>query len=413
MSNLYKRSIDELNEQQKKFKIILPEPIIIKKYPAQKLTFDEPNVIQFRKSYIDDNVNDFMQLPQRKLIIKNDNTISEYTNYLDKLIGIDHISLSNHKKPDAYYQFNMENKTDADVRCDKLQTENDISNDFNVRERENEGEGNIESIKESNDDYTTNLKMVLSSYKNKTDLYDEHTTNVIRKIDERNFKNNKNNIKTKNKLPNYKIIPAFLTPTITPPIITPPIITPSIIPPPITPPIITPPITPSSPTTQFVMPQSRPKTLLKPNNKTPSLRLIQSQIDLIPPTSKKNEIDKFIEDYIKFEEKIDKEKDAIKKEEEKEEKSAIKKIKNDPNDGKIKSNGELETDSDVDKRLKLNLKIKLKNREARAKRLEEINKYNEKITNDLNNRLNKLDENARNEIKKIIDLRKSTKENKI
>ena len=38
MSKLYKRSIDELNEQ--KFKIILPEPIIINKYPAQKLTFD-------------------------------------------------------------------------------------------------------------------------------------------------------------------------------------------------------------------------------------------------------------------------------------------------------------------------------------------------------------------------------------
>ena len=151
MSKLYKRSIDELNEQQKKFKIILPEPIIIKKYPAQKLTFDEPNVIQFRKSYIDDNVNDFMQLPQRKLIIKNDNTISEYIDYLDKLIGIDHISLSNHKKPDAYYQFNMENKTDTDVRCDKLQTENNISNDFNVRERENEGENDIETIKESDD----------------------------------------------------------------------------------------------------------------------------------------------------------------------------------------------------------------------------------------------------------------------
>ena len=189
MSKLYKRSIDELNEQQKKIKIILPEPIIIKKYPAQKLIFDEPNVIEFRKSYINDNVNDFMQLPKRKLIIKNDNTISEYTDYLDKLIGIDHISLSNHKKPDAYYQFNMQNKTDADVRCDKLQTENDISNDFNVRKRENEGEGTIEEIKESDDDYATNLKMVLSSYKNKTDLYDDKTS-FLTKIDDETFYEN-------------------------------------------------------------------------------------------------------------------------------------------------------------------------------------------------------------------------------
>ena len=37
------------------------------------------------------------------------------------------------------------------MRCDKLQTENNISNDFNVRERENEGENDIETIKESDD----------------------------------------------------------------------------------------------------------------------------------------------------------------------------------------------------------------------------------------------------------------------
>ena len=39
-----------------------------------------------------------------------------------------------------------------------------VSNDFNVKERENEGEGTIESIKESDDDYTNNLNIVVSSY---------------------------------------------------------------------------------------------------------------------------------------------------------------------------------------------------------------------------------------------------------
>ena len=84
----------------------------------------------------------------------------------------------------------------------------------------------------------------------------------------------------------------------------------------------------------------------------------------------------------------------ILKDEKKEEKTQ----KNNPNEKKIKKNGDLETDSDLLKRLNTNLKAK----EARFKKNQELKEFNDLRTIEMSNRYKALNEEDREVVKEGI-----------
>ena len=80
------------------------------------------------------------------------------------------------------------------------------------------------------------------------------------------------------------------------------------------------------------------------------------------------------------------------------EKKEEKTQKNNPNEKKIKKNGDLETDSDLLKRLNTNLKAK----EARFKKNQELKEFNDLRTIEMSNRYKALNEEDREVVEEGI-----------
>ena len=66
--------------------------------------------------------------------------------------------------PDSYYEFNLKNTDHKQMMKNNLETENEISNDFNRRTRQAESGQPISEIKTEDDERAENLKLLLEEY---------------------------------------------------------------------------------------------------------------------------------------------------------------------------------------------------------------------------------------------------------
>ena len=94
--------------------------------------------------------------------------------------------------PDSYYEFNLKNTDHKQMMKNNIETENDISNDFNIRTRQAESGQTIQEIKTEDQERAENLKLLLEQY-NK--VYDDYDANNILFYDE--LPNKKNAVSDK------------------------------------------------------------------------------------------------------------------------------------------------------------------------------------------------------------------------
>ena len=66
--------------------------------------------------------------------------------------------------PDSYYEFNLKNTDHKQMMKNNIETENDISNDFNIRTRQAESGQAIQEIKNEDQERAENLKLLLEQY---------------------------------------------------------------------------------------------------------------------------------------------------------------------------------------------------------------------------------------------------------
>ena len=66
--------------------------------------------------------------------------------------------------PDTYYQYNLHNVTHKKMMLNNIETQNDISNDFNRRIRESESGQPLQEIKNEDDERAESLKKLLDQF---------------------------------------------------------------------------------------------------------------------------------------------------------------------------------------------------------------------------------------------------------
>ena len=66
--------------------------------------------------------------------------------------------------PDTYYQYNLKYTDHKKMMLNNLETENEISNDFNRRTRENESGQSIQEIKQEDNERAESLKLLLDTF---------------------------------------------------------------------------------------------------------------------------------------------------------------------------------------------------------------------------------------------------------
>ena len=203
----YKKALVELKNI--KIPLIPNTPIIIKPYRVSNVPHANIKVDAYRKSIIDYDLNDYLGIPDKFTNKKLSSVdISKHTNYLNKLYGLEDVK-PKYSIPNEYYQFNMEGKTDADMRLSEYQTELDIGNEFNTLQREDEGLGKIDEIKASDDDYATNLQLVLSESKKIKNNFNDLTTPIEKTLEKNLTKNKIKNIDLNRKIAGPIVYNAF------------------------------------------------------------------------------------------------------------------------------------------------------------------------------------------------------------
>ena len=126
--------------------------------------------------------------------IKKLSDISENTDYINEIYGLKDIKEFNYV-PDAYYQFNQKGKTMNDTMLSNLQSENNTSNEFNILLQENESSDTIDTIKQNESDYATNLQLILNESKKRVSKFDKTTTINEIKLEEDLTKDKLKNLK--------------------------------------------------------------------------------------------------------------------------------------------------------------------------------------------------------------------------
>ena len=66
--------------------------------------------------------------------------------------------------PDSYYEFNLKNTDHKQMMKNNIETENDISNSFNIRTRQAESGQSIQEIQTEDQERAENLKLLLEQY---------------------------------------------------------------------------------------------------------------------------------------------------------------------------------------------------------------------------------------------------------
>ena len=158
----YKQAMQEINNE-KQYIPIKVKSTSIKKYPLHKMISCNKNIICYPKIQINLSINKPQILTNIKIKDKN---ISKYTDEIYDLYSLD-IKLKHDDKPADYYQYNMKNKTMADFRLDAYQNENNIKSNLAILQEENNTDKTIDETKNTEDDFQTNLNLILNEYKNK------------------------------------------------------------------------------------------------------------------------------------------------------------------------------------------------------------------------------------------------------
>ena len=131
--------------------------ITYKKFPLKKFIINQ----------------DIISYPRTNYIIDDNFTYKKTQNYfLDKTINdifnLDAVK----KKPSEYYQYNMQNKNLTDIRLSELQKENNIQSNFELLKEQNETGDSLENLRDLEDDYQTNLMIVLNNKKSNEKIID-------------------------------------------------------------------------------------------------------------------------------------------------------------------------------------------------------------------------------------------------
>ena len=180
----YKNIMNELNHSKE------PKPMIekkhcITKYPLHKVCNSHNKIIPFPKhkmNYLVDNPKNFIRKYNENKVAAN------YTNNIDKLYSLDIKLKSEDDKPPDYYQYDMKNKTIEDLRLDAYQDENNIKSNMTILQEKNIINKSLNEINTDEDDFQTNLNIILNEYKNKQK--DLNLREVEPTDNELNFKTN-------------------------------------------------------------------------------------------------------------------------------------------------------------------------------------------------------------------------------
>ena len=98
-------------------------------------------------------------------------------------------------KPSEYYQYNMENMNISELRLSNLQKDNNILSNFELLKEENESNNTLDELKEQEEEYQTNLSIVLNK-KNENQKIIESNGNTKHDNDAKKI-----NVKYKKKIP--------------------------------------------------------------------------------------------------------------------------------------------------------------------------------------------------------------------
>ena len=104
--------------------------------------------------------------------------VTDYTNEIKKLHSLNIKLKHDSDKPPDYYQYNMKNKTMTDFRLDAYQTENNVKSNMSILKEENNSDKTINELKTDEDDFQTNLNLILNEYKNKQNYYNTTKTEI-------------------------------------------------------------------------------------------------------------------------------------------------------------------------------------------------------------------------------------------
>ena len=104
--------------------------------------------------------------------------VTDYTNEIEKLHSLNIKLKHDSDKPPDYYQYNMKNKTMTDFRLDAYQTENNVKSNMSILKEENDSDKTINELKTDEDDFQTNLNLILNEYKNKQNYYNTTKTKI-------------------------------------------------------------------------------------------------------------------------------------------------------------------------------------------------------------------------------------------
>ena len=153
-------------------------------------------------------MNYFVENPKNYIRKYNENKdVTNYTNEIKKLNNLNIELKHDNDKPPDYYQYNMKNKTIADFRLDTYQNENNIKSNMTILKEENNSDKTIDEIKTNEDDFQTNLNLILNKYKNKQNYY--NTTKKESDDNKLNIETEDINIKLDELTTDYKKLPVI------------------------------------------------------------------------------------------------------------------------------------------------------------------------------------------------------------
>ena len=169
----YKNALNQINNEKKYiYPTVKSTPII--RYPLHKMINCNNNIISYPKNNIILSINKPQIFSNIKISDKN---ISKYTDEIDDLYSLN-IKLKHDDKPPDFYQYNMKNKTIADFRLDAYQTENNVKSNMSILKEENDTDKTLEELNNDEDDFQTNLNLILTEYKNKQNYYNTTKTEI-------------------------------------------------------------------------------------------------------------------------------------------------------------------------------------------------------------------------------------------
>ena len=190
--NIYKKiNIDNIKN------VLHIDPIETKNYNFKKIMVSQnifPEAPIIRNS---PNFNNYYGIPNdihNKTYLKSTMNNDLY-NY-DDFYGIPKLHNKKMMEADVLLQYNLKGKSEADIRRLNLETDNGVNNDLNVRHRNDLTEISITEIKADDNDYETNLKLVLNAYDEKITEFGINPMDIKIKNNHIKNLNNKRMIKT-------------------------------------------------------------------------------------------------------------------------------------------------------------------------------------------------------------------------